>query len=145
MPCDTAVLERSARKLGCLYPYERAEVSMAGAYSTDLREQVPAAMEASATPEAAARRFAVPRPAVGDGRRSPARPRPRRPSRTARIWPRRAAWPVYAEAGVAPGRPVFLGERGMPTGTTRLHGPGSRGEQACGKGPCGRLTRPTCP
>src|SRR4051794_39628830 len=25
--------------------------------------------------------------------------------------------------GVAPGRPVFLGERGVPTGMTRLHGP----------------------
>ena len=32
---------------------------MAGAYSTDLRERVLAAMEAGDTPEAAARRFAV--------------------------------------------------------------------------------------
>jgi len=52
-------LERSARKLGCLYPHERAEVSMAGSYSTDLRERVLAAVGAGATPEAAARRFAV--------------------------------------------------------------------------------------
>lgn len=114
---------------------------MAGAYSTDLREQVPAAMEASATPEAAARRFAVPRlPTAGRG--SPARPGPEQPSRTARMPPRRAAWPVDAGAG---GRPVFLGERGVPTGTTRMHGRGSRGEQACGKVPCGRWTRPTRP
>jgi transposase len=53
------LLERSARKLGCLYPHERAEVSMAGSYSTDLRERVLAAVGAGATPEAAARRFAV--------------------------------------------------------------------------------------
>ena len=52
---------------------------MAGAYSTDLREQMPTAVEAGATPEAAARRFVVARPAVGNGRRRPARP-----SRTAR-------------------------------------------------------------
>src|SRR5690242_1666800 len=52
-------LERSARKLGCLYPHERAEVSMAGSYSADLRERVLAAVGAGATPEAAARRFAV--------------------------------------------------------------------------------------
>ena len=32
---------------------------MAGSYSTDLRERVLAAVEAGATPEAAARRFAV--------------------------------------------------------------------------------------
>ena len=32
---------------------------MAGAYSTDLREQMPTAVEAGATPEAAARRYAV--------------------------------------------------------------------------------------
>ncbi len=32
---------------------------MAGAYSTDLRERVPAAVEAGETPEAAARRFAM--------------------------------------------------------------------------------------
>src|SRR5689334_21188220 len=52
-------LEQSARKLGCLYPHERAEVSMAGSYSADLRERVLAAVGAGATPEAAARRFAV--------------------------------------------------------------------------------------
>jgi transposase len=54
-----ATIERSARKLGRLYPHERAEVSMAGSYSTDLRERVLAALGAGATPEAAARRFAV--------------------------------------------------------------------------------------
>src|ERR1700745_2548990 len=53
------MLEQSARKLGCLYPHERAEVSMAGSYSADLRERVLAAVEAGATPGAAARRFAV--------------------------------------------------------------------------------------
>jgi transposase len=37
---------------------------MAGAYSTDLRERVLAAMEAGETPEAAARRFAVGRSAA---------------------------------------------------------------------------------
>src|SRR4051795_2821449 len=51
-------LERSARKLGRLYPHGRAEVSMAGSYSTDLRERVLAAVEAGATPETAARRVA---------------------------------------------------------------------------------------
>src|SRR3954465_3468499 len=49
-----ACLERSARKLGRLYPHERAEVSMAGSYSTDLRERVLAAVGAGATPEAGA-------------------------------------------------------------------------------------------
>src|SRR4051794_27300716 len=58
-PAMVRDLERSATKLGRLYPHERAEVSMAGSYSTDLRERVPAAVEAGATPEAAARRFAV--------------------------------------------------------------------------------------
>src|SRR4051794_41801484 len=62
-----AFLERSARKLGRLYPHERAEVSMAGSYSTDLRERVLAAVEAGAPPEAAARRVA--------GGRSTAHPR----------------------------------------------------------------------
>jgi hypothetical protein len=38
---------------------------MAGAYSTDLREQMPTAVEAGATPEAAARRFVVARPPSG--------------------------------------------------------------------------------
>src|SRR6476661_6004736 len=59
---STRGLERSARKLGCLYPHERAAVSMAGSYSTDLRERVLAAVGAGATPEAAARRLAVGRP-----------------------------------------------------------------------------------
>src|SRR3954452_17969373 len=52
-------LEQSARKSGCLHPHEGSEVSMAGSYSTDLRERVLAAVEAGAAPEAAARRFAV--------------------------------------------------------------------------------------
>ena len=38
---------------------------MAGAYSTDLREQMPTAVEAGATTEAAARRFVVARPPSG--------------------------------------------------------------------------------
>src|SRR4051812_16085754 len=58
-PPGARALEQSARKLGCLYPHGRAEVSMAGSYSTDLRERVLAAVEAGATPETAARRFAV--------------------------------------------------------------------------------------
>ena len=58
-PAYPRKLEQSARKLGRLYPHERAEVSMAGSYSTDLRERVLAAVEAGATPGAAARRFAV--------------------------------------------------------------------------------------
>src|SRR4051794_25625828 len=52
-----APLERTARKLGRRCPYGGAEVSMAGSYSTDLRERVLAAMEAGETPEVAARRF----------------------------------------------------------------------------------------
>src|SRR5207237_8592703 len=52
-------LEQAARKSGCLHPHEGSEVSMAGSYSTDLRERVLAAVETGATPEAAARRFAV--------------------------------------------------------------------------------------
>src|SRR3954453_23766723 len=40
-------------------PIWRAEVSMAGSYSADLRGRVLAAVEAGATREAAARRFAV--------------------------------------------------------------------------------------
>src|SRR4051794_33961545 len=52
-------LEQAARKSGCLHPHEGSEVSMAGSYSTDLRERVLAAVEAGAAPEAAARRFAV--------------------------------------------------------------------------------------
>src|SRR3954453_18086289 len=43
-------------------PHERAEVSMAGSYSTDLRERVLAAVGAGATPEAAAPRVAGGRP-----------------------------------------------------------------------------------
>src|SRR5437764_15045497 len=53
------LLEQAARKSGCLHPHEGSEVSMAGSYSTDLRERVLAAVETGATPEAAARRFAV--------------------------------------------------------------------------------------
>src|SRR4051794_41933812 len=56
-----AFLERSARKLGRLYPHERAEVSMAGSYSADLRGRVLAAVEAGAPPRAA-RRVAGGRP-----------------------------------------------------------------------------------
>src|SRR3954451_1567439 len=52
-------LEQAARKSGCLHPHEGSEVSMAGSYSTDLRERVLAAVEAGAAPEAAARRSAV--------------------------------------------------------------------------------------
>src|SRR3954447_5861489 len=52
-------LEQAARKLGRRCPHGRAEVSMAGSYSTDLRERALAAVEAGATPGAAARRFAV--------------------------------------------------------------------------------------
>src|SRR4051794_20267014 len=52
-------LEQAARKSGCLHPHEGSEVSMAGSYSTDLRERVLAAVEVGAAPEAAARRFAV--------------------------------------------------------------------------------------
>src|SRR5690349_4714165 len=40
-------------------PLRRAEVSMAGSYSADLRGRVLAAVEAGTTPGAAARRFAV--------------------------------------------------------------------------------------
>src|SRR4051794_41404442 len=57
-------LERTARKLGRRCPYGGAEVSMAGSYSTDLRERVLAAMEAGETPEVAARRVTVGRPAA---------------------------------------------------------------------------------
>src|SRR5689334_16465834 len=55
----TRMVEQSARKSGCLYTHERAEVSMAGSYSTEPRERVLAAVGAGATPEAAARRVAV--------------------------------------------------------------------------------------
>jgi transposase len=55
----STVLERTARKSGRRCPYGGAEVSMAGSYSTDLRERVLAAMEAGETPEVAARRFTV--------------------------------------------------------------------------------------
>src|SRR4051812_15278417 len=55
-PCT---LERTARKSGHLCPYGGTEVSMAGSYSADLRGRVLAAVEAGATPGAAARRFAV--------------------------------------------------------------------------------------
>src|SRR4051794_8197439 len=46
-------------KVGTSVAISRTEVVMAGAYSTDLRERVLAAVEAGATPEAAARRYAV--------------------------------------------------------------------------------------
>src|SRR3954447_16270022 len=52
-------IERSARMLGCLYPQEGGEVSMAGSYWTARRGGALAAGGAGATPEAAARRFAV--------------------------------------------------------------------------------------
>jgi transposase len=52
-------LEQAARKLGHRCPPDGVEVSMAGSYSADLRERVLAAVEAGATPGAAARRFAV--------------------------------------------------------------------------------------
>src|SRR3712207_4276553 len=56
---DLAPLEQTAGKLGPPSPYGWAEVRMAGAYSTDLRSRVPAAVEAGASPEAVAERFAV--------------------------------------------------------------------------------------
>src|SRR3954470_14990697 len=52
-------LERTARKSGHPCPYGGTEVSMAGSYSADLRGRVLAAVEAGATPGAAARRFTV--------------------------------------------------------------------------------------
>src|SRR4051812_49458805 len=56
------MLERTARKSGHLCPYGGTEVSMAGSYSADLRGRVLAAVEAGATPGAAARRVAGGRP-----------------------------------------------------------------------------------
>jgi len=52
-------LERTTRGLGCLRPYSRAAKSMTGAYSTEVRGRVLAAVEAGETPTAAAHRFAV--------------------------------------------------------------------------------------
>src|SRR3954447_12742047 len=72
-------LEQAARKLGRRCPHGRAEVSMAGSYSADLRGRVLAAVEAGATPGAAARRVA--------GGRSPAH----RWAREARVEGRRTA------------------------------------------------------
>ncbi len=63
---------------------------MAGAYSTDLRERVLAAMEAGETPEAAARRFAVGRSTAY------------RWARAARDEGRRAAKPMGGGPGPAP-------------------------------------------
>jgi hypothetical protein len=68
-------------KAGTPVPISGAEVFMAGAYSTDLRERVLAAIEAGEAPEAAARRFAVGRStayrwvaaARDEGRREPKR------------------------------------------------------------------------
>src|ERR671926_48792 len=57
-------LEQTAGKLGRPFPYSGAEVVMAGAYSTDLRSRVLAAVEAGESPEAAARRVAVGRSTV---------------------------------------------------------------------------------
>src|SRR4051812_32279593 len=62
--CKALCLERTAGRLGPPSPYGRAEVWMAGAYSTDLRSRVLAAVEAGASPEAAAERFAVGRSTV---------------------------------------------------------------------------------
>ena len=56
---DRALLEHFASWQGRLCPYVGAEVSMAGAYSTDLRGRVLAAVEAGESVEAAARRFAM--------------------------------------------------------------------------------------
>src|SRR4051812_49627081 len=55
----TVMLEQAARKLGHRCSPDGVEVSTAGSYSADLRERVLAAVEAGATPEAAAGRFAV--------------------------------------------------------------------------------------
>src|SRR5918997_997853 len=51
-------LEQTAGRLGRLRPHGWAEVLMAGAYATDLRSRVLAAVEAGESPEAAAPRFA---------------------------------------------------------------------------------------
>src|SRR4051812_43285764 len=58
------VLEQTARKLGPPSPYRWAEVWMAGAYSTDLRSRVLAAVEAGESPEMVAERFVVGRSTV---------------------------------------------------------------------------------
>src|SRR3954451_14747965 len=59
-----AELEQTARKLGPPSPYRWAEVWMAGAYSTDLRSRVLAAVEAGESPEMVAERFVVGRSTV---------------------------------------------------------------------------------
>jgi hypothetical protein len=56
----------------------------------------------------------------------------------------RAAWRTDVAAGVgglAPERPVFLDECGVPTGMARLHGRGPRGERARGAVPLGPRAR----
>jgi transposase len=58
----------------------------------------------------------------------------------------RAAWPSDEEAGVgglAPERLVSLDERGVLTGTARLHGRGPRGERARAAVPHGPWARPS--
>jgi NTE family protein len=61
---STLDLEQTARKLGPPSPYRWAEVWMAGAYSTDLRSRVLAAVEAGESPEMVAERFVVGRSTV---------------------------------------------------------------------------------
>src|SRR5690348_10657266 len=63
-PSRHAPLEQTARKLGPPSPYRWAEVWMAGAYSTDLRSRVLAAVEAGESPEMVAERFVVGRSTV---------------------------------------------------------------------------------
>jgi transposase len=47
--------------------------------------------------------------------------------------------------GIAPGRPVFLDECGVPTGMARLYGRSPRGERARGTVPCGPWARLSVP
>src|SRR4051812_49591149 len=106
-------------------PIWRAEVSMAGSYSADLRERVLAAVEAGATPGAAARRFAV------------GRSTPYRWAREARVQGRRTA----KRAGGGP-EPRIAGEGGgallglLAGGKhpTLAGGPGPPGGRARGRG-----------
>src|SRR4051794_6663554 len=58
-PSGSCRARANREKVGTPTPRWRAEVSMAGSYSADLRGRVLAAVEAGATPEAAARRCAV--------------------------------------------------------------------------------------
>jgi hypothetical protein len=88
-----------AGQSGHLGPYAGAEVSMAGPYSRDLRSRVLAAMEAGATPEAAAGRFAVARStayrwaaAARDEGRREAKPMGGAPRRASAARPRRSCW-----------------------------------------------------